>query len=333
MISSHPWSRHHPASEPDLYYRHWRSPVFSPFDRKEYLFIHNTISSYFASQSIFSFQAGKKNNQLYHRSESLGSPSLDRFSFLEQNQYKLNLLEIWELFKDEPIHTLEHLGSASGSWKGCRFGHAWYWGGWTWQKSLCVSWMGWKELPPSSAPQAGQRACWGWGLPSKWQFKILDHFLPFIKQLPRLQRSSPHLHWQGTDFSSQALPTGGQFTQKSSYVMWEKSKEAATPALSTRITEPTSTTPPYAFISFKLFIWQTVNNNMQGINSRLKHTPNILFCVVSKVICMFTGNTDHTKQKGHSLCLNKLVDLFSSIIKAWKPKQKILSGAWQVSAF
>lgn len=67
------------------------------------------------------------------------------------------------------------------------------------------------------------------------------------------------------------------------------------PALSTRITKSKSTTTSSAVVSFKLFIWQTVNNNMQGINSQLKYMPNILLCTLSKVICMFTGNTDQTK--------------------------------------
>lgn len=103
---------------------------------------------------------------------------------------------------------------------------------------------------------------------------------------------------------------------KNEAMLSEKSKEISVPALPIRITNPKSTTTSSAVISFKPFICQTVNNNMQGINSQLKHVPYILLCTQSKVICIFTCNTHQTKQKGHSLCLRKFLALFSSIIKA-----------------
>lgn len=108
----------------------------------------------------FQLSGWKEKNQLYQWTESLGSPSLDCFSFLEQNQYKLNLLEIWEVFKDETIHTPEHLDNASGCLESVQIwsrvvlgagaeGHA---------KTPCVClWRERRSCPPALLPQAGCR--------------------------------------------------------------------------------------------------------------------------------------------------------------------------------
>lgn len=138
--------------------------------------------------------------------------------------------------------------------------------------------------------------------------------LPVNTDVPNSQMEKSHLVPQaaeelsrftlGAGSASLPLPTGRQLPSKVKLRYAEKSTEVGGQAcLPTRTTKPPTATTLPVIICLKLFLWQTVNNNMQGINSQLKHMPNISLCTQSKVICMFTVTLIKQSRKV-TLCLS-----------------------------